>query len=143
MLPVLRKRAYFPFNREEFFGSDIISSLFSDGADYSVPAVNIKETENHFEIEVAAPGLRKEDFKINLEKNILTVKSDREVKKDEKMDNYMRREFGINSFCRSFSVPETVDFEKIKASHNNGILVIELPKSEKLIDKLKREITVS
>lgn len=143
MLPVLRKRAYSPFYRDDFFGNAIISSLFSDGADYSVPAVNIKETENHFEIEVAAPGLGKEDFKINLEKNILTVKSEKEVKKDEKSENYTRREFGYNSFCRSFSVPETVDVDKIKASHNNGILVIELPKSEKLINKLKREITVS
>lgn len=143
MLPVLRKRAYSPFYRDDFFRNDIISSLFSDGADYSVPAVNIKETEGHFEIEVAAPGLGKEDFKINLEKNILTVKSEKEVKKDEKSETYTRKEFGYNSFCRSFSVPETVDVEKIKASHNNGILVIELPKSEKLINKLKREITVS
>jgi HSP20 family protein len=143
MLPVIRKRSYFPYYRDDFFGKDLISSFFSDGADYSVPAVNIKENENHFQIEVAAPGLNKEDFKIKLEKNILTVTSEKETKKDEVKENFMRKEFSYNSFCRSFSIPETVDVEKINATHKNGILSIELPKHDEVKLKFNREIKVS
>lgn len=143
MLPVLRKRSNFPYYRDDFFAKDLISSFFSDGADYSVPAVNIKENENHFEIEVAAPGLSKEDFKVKLEKNILSVTSEKEIKKDEEKENFMRKEFSYNSFCRSFSIPETVDVENIKASHKNGILIIELPKLDEVKTKFNREIKVS
>jgi len=143
MLPVLRKRSYFPYYRDEFFGKDLLSSFFSDGADYTVPAVNIKEAESHFEIEVAAPGVSKEDFKVKLEKNILTVTSEKEMKKDEEKGNFMRKEFSYNSFCRSFSIPETVDVEKIKASHKDGILVIELPKVDEAKIKFNKEIKVS
>lgn len=143
MLPVLRKRGYLPYYRDDFFAKDLISSFFSDGADYSVPAVNIKENENHFEIEVAAPGLNKEDFKVKLEKNILTVTSEKKTQKDEGKENFMRKEFSYNSFCRSFSVPETVDVEKIKASHKNGVLIIEIPKLDEAKIKFNREIKVS
>jgi HSP20 family protein len=143
MLPVLRKRGNFPCYRDEYFGKDLLYSFFSDGADYSVPAVNIKEKENHFEIEVAAPGLNKEDFKVKLEKNILTVTSEKKTEKDEGKESFMRKEFSYDFFCRSFSVPETVDVEKIKASHKNGVLIIEIPKLEEAKIKFNREIKIS
>ncbi len=143
MLPVMRKRVLFPTYNDDFFGKNSLSSFFSDGADYSVPAVNIKENDKNFEIEVAAPGLSKEDFKVNVEKNILTVSSEKEVNNETEKDNFMRKEFGYNSFSRSFSIPETINMEKIKASHKNGILTIDLPKLEE--DKLKHrhEIKIS
>lgn len=143
MLPVMRKRVLFPTYNDDFFGRNSLSSFFSDGADYSVPAVNIKENDKNFEIEVAAPGLNKADFKVNVGKNVLTVSSEKEVSKETEADNFMRKEFGYNSFSRSFSIPETVDMEKIKASHKNGILTIELPKQEEAKLKHKHEIKIS
>lgn len=142
MLPVISKRVLFPTYDDDFFGRNFLSTFFSDGADYNVPAVNIKESDKKFEIEVAAPGLSKEDFQISLEKDILTVSSEKSVKSETDEDNFMRKEFGYSSFSRSFSIPEKINTEKIKASHKNGILTIELPKQE---EKLKRrhEIKIS
>jgi len=143
MLPVMRKRVLFPTYNDDFFGRNSLSSFFSDGADFSVPAVNIKENDKNFEIEVAAPGLSKEDFQVNLEKTVLTVSSEKEVKNETEKDNFMRKEFSYNSFSRSFSIPETIDMEKIKASHKNGILTIELTKQEEAKLKHKHEIKIS
>jgi len=143
MLPVMRKRVLFPTYNDDFFGRNSLSSFFSDGADYNVPAVNIKENEKGFDIEVAAPGLSKSEFKINLEKNVLTVSSEKEANKEVEQDNFTRKEFSYNSFSRSFSIPETIDTEKIKASHKNGILKIELPKQEEAKLKHKQEIKIS
>lgn len=138
MLPVIRKRSYVPSYADHFFGRDFLSSLFSDGADYTVPAVNIKENDKNFEIEVAAPGLSKEDFQINLEKNILTVSSKNEENKEEKADSFTRKEFSFKSFSRSFSLPESVKVEKISANYKNGVLLIELPKIEEAqLEKVK------
>ena len=143
MLPVLRKRVLFPTYNDDFFGRNSLSSFFSDGADYSVPAVNIKENDKNFEIEVAAPGLSKEDFKVSVEKNILTVSSKKGVNNETEKDNFMRKEFGYNSFSRSFSIPETINMEKIKASRKNGILTIDLPKMEEARLKHRHEIKIS
>ena len=143
MLPLVRKGTYFPNYADNYFGKDLLSSFFNDGADYTTPAVNIKENDTNFEIEVAAPGLNKEDFKVNLEKNILSISS--EDKKDEKevKDNFMRREFSFNSFSRSFSVPDSINKDKISASHKNGILKIELPKMDEAKTKLSKTIKIS
>jgi len=144
MLPVIKKRMYYPHRyTNDFFGKDLLSSFFSDGADYTVPAVNIKENDKSFEIEVAAPGVNKDDFKINLEKNVLTVSSEKETKIEVDPDNFMKREFGYNSFSRSFSIPESVNADKIKASHENGVLTIQLPKIEEAKLKNKKEIKIS
>jgi HSP20 family protein len=142
MLPVLRKKMYYPVLFNDLLGSGLLSNLFSDGADYNVPAVNIKENENGFEIEVAAPGLKKEDFHINIEKNILTVSSKRENQNEEKNGNFMRQEFSFNSFCRSFSIPNSVDQNKVTASQNDGILKIELPKLDEVKTKKIRTIEI-
>lgn len=142
MLPVIIKRNRFPY-REDLISRDLLSSLFNDGADYSVPAVNIKDNENNFEIELAAPGLKKEDFQIKLEKNVLTISSKKEIEKNENGPNFMRKEFSYSSFCRSFSIPESVDSEKIKAMHDNGILKLELPKFDKAKVKPFKEIAIS
>ena len=143
MLPVLRKRVYYPSYSNDFMGRNWMSNFFSDGADYNVPAVNIKETKKGFEIEVAAPGMNKEDLNVNVEKNVLTVSTEKETKKEQENENFTRREFGFTSFSRSFSIPESVNIEKIKASHKNGVLKIELPKVEEAKLKNKHEIKIS
>lgn len=139
----MRKRVLFPTYNDDFFGRNSLASFFSDGADYNVPAVNIKENDKGFDIEVAAPGLSKSEFKINLEKSVLTVSSEKEANNEVEQDNFTRKEFSYNSFSRSFSIPETIDTEKIKASHKNGILKIELPKQEEAKLKHKQEIQIS
>ena len=107
----------------------------------TVPAVNIKEDNDKFALELAAPGMKKNDFHINVEKDVLTISSERKEEKEEKKDNYARREFYYNSFSRSFNLPDTIDVDNIKADYKNGILNITLPKKEET--KVTREIKIS
>ena len=106
-----------------------------------VPAVNIKEENDKFVLEMAAPGMKKNDFHISLEENVLTISSEKKEEKEEKNDNYTRREFFYNTFTRSFTLPENVDVENIKADYKNGILTLNLPKKEEA--KVTREIKIS
>jgi HSP20 family protein len=94
--------------------------------------VNIRETEKTYEMEVVAPGLRKEDFNVNLNKNMLTLSFEKDENKTEgkEEEGWMRREHTIQSFSRSFSLDETVDPEKITAEYHDGILHLSLPKRE-------------
>ncbi len=107
-----------------------------------VPAVNIKEENDKFVLEMAAPGMKKDDFKIDLDNYQLTISSEKKEEKKEKEDNYTRREFLYSSFSRSFTLPKTIDIEKIKADYKNGILSIVLPKKEEET-KLTRQIKIS
>jgi len=109
----------------------------------NVPAVNIAETENSFEIAFAAPGLSKSDFTVHLENDVLTVKSEKSNNQDESNTNYSRKEFNFSSFQRSFTLPETADGENIKAEYQNGILNIEIPKKEEAKAKPAREIVIA
>jgi HSP20 family protein len=134
------------FNRHPFFESkmdDLMKDIFNQEAVYSGsnPAVNIREDEKEFTIELAAPGLKKDDFKINLENRVLSISKESEEKKEEVKDNYTRREFVYNSFSRSFRLPKSILEDKIKADYKDGVLTISLPKDEKVT--LTREISVN
>ncbi len=107
-----------------------------------IPAVNIKEENDKFVLEMAAPGMKKEDFKINLDNYQLTISAETKDEKKEKEDNYTRREFVYSSFSRSFTLPKTIDIEKIKADYKNGVLNIVLPKKEEEA-KLTKQIKIS
>jgi len=109
----------------------------------SVPAVNIAEDENKFEIEFAVPGLTKSDFSINLDNDTLTVKSEKENSNEENNSNYTRKEFSYSAFERSFTLPDAADGEKIKAEYKEGILSIEIPKKEEAKVKPAKEILIS
>lgn len=105
-----------------------------------VPATNIMEKDNSYMIELAVPGMKKDDFKLEMENNILSVVF--EKKEEEKPEGeYLQREFHMEEFTRSFTLPETADSENIKARYDNGILVITIPKMEKA--KLSKQIKVS
>lgn len=109
----------------------------------TIPAVNIKETEQAFALSFAAPGLSKEDFKINLDHQRLTISSEKKSEKENSEEGkFTRREYSYSSFARSFNLPETIDVEKIEANYNNGELTILLPKKEKAT-KLTKEIAIS
>jgi HSP20 family protein len=144
MLPMLRKnRASFPSLIDEFLGRDMLDSVFANETGISTPAVNVIETGDDFRIEVAAPGLEKKDFNIDLDGRMLTISSEKEFNKEEKEERFMRREFGYTRFSRSFSLPELVDVDKIKATHKNGILNISIPKMEQAKQKPPKQIAIS
>lgn len=110
----------------------------------TLPAVNIKETNDLFEVEVAAPGMRKEDFRVELDNNLLTISSER---KDEKVEEdgkrYSRREFSYQSFQRSFTLPQgLVKEDKIEAKYKDGVLHLLIPKTEEAKKKAPRTIQI-
>ena len=110
----------------------------------SIPAVNIIEKDSGFEVAVAAPGKTKEDFNIELDKDVLTISSEtKKENKEEEKGKFTRREFSYSTFKRAFSLPETVDSTKINASYENGVLLINLPKKEEAKVQAKRMIEIS
>jgi len=109
----------------------------------TLPSVNIKEGTKEFVVEVAAPGFEKADFKIELNRDLLTVSSDKKVEKETKEDQqFSSREFSYQSFSRSFTLPNIADGDKIAAKYENGILSITIPKKEEIISKLNRQIEI-
>jgi len=127
---------------DDFFGKDLYLSSDVEGRN-TTPSINVKETENEYFIEVAAPGLQKENFNIEIENNVLTISYDQKEEKEEKEKGFIRREFYYNSFRRSFSVPKNeVDDSKIEATYNNGILNIALHKRVEAKPKPARMIEI-
>jgi HSP20 family protein len=127
--------------------NNVFDSLFSDALNKNygiskMPAVNIAETAVSYKIELAAPGLNKEDFKIELKKDNLSVWAEKKSEQTEEQKDYTRKEFEYLSFARSFVLPEGVDTEKISAEYLNGVLNITLGKKEPAKDEHK-EIVVS
>lgn len=106
----------------------------------TVPAVNIKEHEKDFELAIIAPGRKKEDFKIEIDNELLTITSEIVVEENEEKDNYTRKEFEVNSFKRVFNLPETINSENIDATYVDGVLKLTLPKRAESLPKPKRFI---
>ena len=127
---------------DDFFGRDFYPVHYHRNGFKSLPAVNIVEGENGYTIEVAAPGLEKKDFRIDLEKDCLTISSAREESSEDRNDHYTRREFRYSNFSRSFNLPETADAGNITASHKNGILTVSIPKKEEAKAKPARQIAI-
>ncbi|WP_369048026.1 Hsp20/alpha crystallin family protein [Tenacibaculum sp. UWU-22] len=128
----------------DIFNTDlpsVFTSNFNKGI--SLPKVNIKETPEAFIVEMAVPGLKKSDFKINLDNKILAIETEIKEETEDKKENYTRREFGYSSFKRTFTLPESVNGDKINANYDNGILHISLPKKEEAKEKPTRTIAVS
>ncbi len=128
------------FNRE--FPS-VFTSNFNTGI--SLPMVNIRETADAYFVEMAVPGLKKSDFQIDIDNQVLSISTDMEQEQEENTEDgtYTRREFGYSSFKRSFTLPETVDEGKIEAKYNEGILSVHLPKKEEAKQKPARSIKIS
>lgn len=114
----------------DVFDSILNDTFIGDKLVSRAPAVNIAETDNQFQIELAVPGLKKEDFKINLEKNILSVSAEKKAEDAAEGKKYSKREFSYNSFARTFTLPETVDYANIQAEYTDGILKLNIAKKE-------------
>ena len=127
---------------DEFFGKDLLGNIIDGFTGVNMPAVNIVEEKDDFRIEIAAPGLEKKDFKIDLNNNVLTNSSERDDEREEKSERFMRREFSYSSFKRSFTLPETAQVDKIVANHKNGILQITIPKKDEAKVKPPRQIAI-
>jgi len=141
MLARINKR-YVPAYWDDFFNDNFFNGYHNIARNGSTPAVNIVEEEKEYRIEVAAPGLSRKDFTIELEDDVLTISSEQKSEKKDENRRYMRREFSYNSFKRSFQLPETIDQDKVKASHESGILNILLPKKEEVVQKAPKTIEI-
>jgi HSP20 family protein len=128
---------------EDIFDNNVVENKFNNFR--SLPAVNIEELEDKYSLELAAPGKSKKDFNIELDNDLLTISSEikGEKRSEDKERNFSRREFSYESFKRSFTLPESVDTSKIKASYKNGILILDLPKREEAKTQPKRMIDIS
>ena len=140
-----------PFNSlaRPFFGRDLIQNFFDDNMGIStgnigttLPAVNISETDNDLVIEVAAPGMNKKDFKVEINDNQLRVGYNRENKTENNENKHWRREFNFESFERIFTLPAILENEKIEGTYNDGILRISLPKKEEARRKPAKAIEI-
>ncbi len=120
------------------FDDDWLKSRFSD--DWS-PAINVSDNQDNYEIEVAAPGIAKEDFTVSVEKGVLTISGTTEKEKEESEKNYTRKEFSSRSFVRSFTLPDNVAEDQITAKHDDGVLRLVLTKTDKELPP-KKEVAI-
>lgn len=141
MTLLVRKSSLMPEWVEDIFDNDFWKATGYKRS-VNMPAVNIIERNDEFLVEVAAPGFTKENFKIDVENDVLLISSDRKMETEEK-EKYSRREFNRTNFKRSFTLPESVDSEKIFAKHENGILKLFIPKKEEAKVKPPKEIKIS
>ncbi|MCF6342209.1 MAG: Hsp20/alpha crystallin family protein [Bacteroidales bacterium] len=128
---------------EDLFNNDVFNFPSFVARGTTVPAVNISETDNDYTVEMAVPGMKKSDFNINLDHNSLTISSQQQEEKEEKAKNFTKKEFSYRSFERSFTLPETVDQEKISAKYTDGVLKVVLPKKEEAKAQPAKMIKVS
>lgn len=143
MLPVIRKRSMLPDFVDDFFGREFPGFFTPLERNMTTPAVNILENKDEYRIEVAAPGLDKNDFKIDLENEVLTISAEKEEKHEEGDEKYMRKEFSFTQFSRSFILPDSVAPDKITAQQKEGILTVVIPKREEAKQKPPRQISIS
>lgn len=120
-LPSVFNDFFKPWN--EWFDGDI-----QWPAAFRAPAVNISQHEKEYQVSLAAPGLKKNDFKIDVEGNILTISCEKEESKEEKEKKFTRREYSYSSFSRSFTLPGEINVDKIEASYEDGLLKVSLPR---------------
>jgi len=133
-----RSDVLFPALMNEIFRPDWFGG--TENARAAVPAVNIKENEKDFELELFVPGRVKDDFSIEIDDSVLTISAETKEENKEKKENFTRREFTISSFKRAFTLPDTVATDKIEATYEDGILKFNLPKKEEALPKPKRMI---
>ncbi|MCA1762102.1 MAG: Hsp20/alpha crystallin family protein [Cryomorphaceae bacterium] len=121
-----------PYGLDTFFNDFFEGEFFPQSRmkSGSLPAANIRESENAFHVELAAPGMKKDDFKIELSDDLLSIRTEKKAETEEREGKYTKREFNYTSFVRSFQLPEDVDVEKISAEYKDGVLSLDIPKME-------------
>jgi len=137
---VKRNNLVFPSLMNEIFKPDWFGGMENYRTNF--PAVNIRENEKDYELELAVPGMKKDDFNVEVDSNIMTISAEVNTEGSISEENYTRKEFSFTAFKRSFTLPETINEDKIEASYVNGILKFTLPKKEEALPKPKRMITI-
>jgi HSP20 family protein len=135
-------RSYVPAYWDDFFNDRFFNQPNIKNCNVNSPAVNISEDDKGYTIEVAAPGIPRKEFNIEIENDVLTISTELKESKEDKKPNFLRREFNYRSFRRSFELSETINQEEIKATHDAGILTLTLPKKEEVLQKAPRQIEV-
>jgi HSP20 family protein len=145
-MAIVRFSNQFPRVFDRFFEGDLFdwsNRNFSD-TNTTLPSVNIKENADSFNVEMAVPGFSKDEFRIELNNNLLTISSEKNVENEiNEGENFTRREFSYQSFSRSFTLPNTVNSDKIGANYENGILKVSIPKKEEAKPKPAKQIQIS
>lgn len=140
MLPVLNRNSWMPEVFNDFFSND-----FMTRANATAPAINVKESDREYTVELAAPGLKKEDFNVNIDRDgnlHIHMESKNESKEEDKKSHYLRREFSYSKFEQTLLLPDDVDKDGIEAKVNDGVLTVSLPKLEKVAEKTVKQIEV-
>jgi HSP20 family protein len=143
--PTTRKNMFPDFfsNLGSFFDEDVFGSrMMPSRMMQNMPATNIKENDKNFQIEIAAPGLKKEDFNVDIENGMLTISAEKKDEKEEKDENYTRQEYNYSSFSRSFRLPESVTEDDIDASYKDGVLMLTIPKKEEPQKPQRKQINI-
>ncbi len=130
MTPAKRNQDWMPNIFNDFFGNECLDT-FSHKVNPSVPAMNIIETDDEFKVELAAPGLKKEDFKVHVDNNELIISVEKKTETEDKKGKYLRREFGYTQFKQTLLLPDNVDKEHIEAKQDHGVLSINIKKKNK------------
>jgi HSP20 family protein len=141
MLPTITRRSFRPFYMPNIFDDDFFP-VFSNRTN-QMPAVNIKEDDKNYVLDLAIPGIDKKDLKIDMNEDVLTISSEAKSESEENKDGYKRKEFSYSAFSRSFYIPENVNREKIEANYKDGVLSVSLPKQEEDKNKITRNIEIS
>lgn len=140
MLPVMNRNLWMPEEFNDFFDTDFMPRVSA-----TAPAINVKESEKDYTVELAAPGLTKDDFNVNIDNdgNLHIKIENKSNKKDEdKKSHYLRREFSYSKYEQTLLLPDDVEKNKIAASVNHGVLTVELPKLVKAEEKTARQIEI-
>jgi HSP20 family protein len=143
---LIRRNGLLP-STPSFFDDTVLRDIFGwdswSNQGSTLPKVNILETNEAFRVEMAAPGMKKEDFHVELDNDTLTIQSEISTENTDENASFTRREFSYQSFKRSFYLPNTVEAEKIKAKYNDGILSLEIPKKEEAKRKPVKSISIT
>ena len=135
-------RNYVPAYWDDFFNDSFYKTFSKPTFNKTSPAVNVEETDKAYRIDVAVPGLDRKDIRIDLDEDILTISSEQKEGKETTDRNFTRREFSYNTFKRRFQIPESIDLENIQARHEAGILSIELPRMDEVVQKAPKQIEI-
>ena len=140
MLPIMHRNQWLPEVLNDFFNTDFMPKVNA-----TAPAINVKESDKDYQVELAAPGLKKEDFSVNINDDgnlVIKMEKKEENKEENKTSHYLRREFSFSKYEQTLILPDDVEKEEIRAKMENGVLTIDLPKIVVSQKKPAREITV-
>lgn len=141
MIPVKKTNVnWFPSLIDEMLRPDFMGGMQQTSA---VPPVNVREDETHFYLDVAVPGRKKEDIRIEVDRNVLTISSEEKMQEETINERFSRREFHYGSFKRAFTLPKTVSDDQIQATYSDGVLTLSLPKKQEALPKPKRTIEIA